>query len=101
MDTVVSFTHFNVVHTLDETLSQQTDKHVTISAQRSPQISASVPHSRHLPLRWEHCSTPPPPGPIAYTWTRERGRIRERKIHSTLLILTSLEEEVLMEEKPN
>lgn len=61
----------------------QTDKQMTmmiISAQSSPQISASVPHSRHPPLRWEHCSTPLPPGTITYTWKREtRREVRWRK----------------------
>lgn len=47
---------------------------VVVSAQSSPQISASVPHSRHPPLRWEHCSTRPPPGTVTYTW-KTNGRI--------------------------
>lgn len=44
----------------------------------SPQISASALHSRRPPLRWERCSTRPPPGTAAYTWDR-RGRTGRRR----------------------
>lgn len=45
----------------------------------SPQISASVPRSRRPPLRWERCSTPPPPDTITCTWKREREGGEERE----------------------
>lgn len=44
---------------------------LVILTQPSPQISASVPRYRHPPLRWEHCSTPPPLGTVTYTWNQE------------------------------
>lgn len=42
-----------------------------IYASISPQISASAPRSHRPPLKWERCSTRPPPGTAAYTWDRE------------------------------
>lgn len=69
--------HWHHLHTsLSKRRQVNKQTTVVISAQSSPQISASVPHSRHPPLRWEHCSTHPLPGTVTYTW-KTNGRIRK------------------------
>lgn len=54
----------------------------------SPQTSASAPHCRRPPLRWERCSTRPLPGITTYTWDEEtrdtdkyRGKIYKNYLH--------------------